>query len=70
MLERTIFIVSGSRFDPNSVTRRDFVMSEKRNKTSFFPTVQLTYLITVTKLKINSNRVYSIAFPHKRIKTI
>lgn len=36
MLERTIFIVSGSRFDPNSVTRRDFVMSEKRNKTSLF----------------------------------
>lgn len=36
MLERTIFIVSGSRFDPNSVTRRDFVMSEKEIKPHFF----------------------------------
>lgn len=36
MLARIIFTVSGSRFDPNSVTKRDFVMSEKKPKTSLF----------------------------------
>lgn len=46
MLERIIFIVSGSRLDPNSVTTRDFVMSGKEIKL-YFPTVQLGYLITV-----------------------
>lgn len=47
MLERIIFIVSGSRLDPNSVTTRDFVMSGKEIKKLYFPTVQLGYLITV-----------------------
>lgn len=46
MLERIIFIASGSRFDPNSVTKRDFVMSGKEIKPHFLNST--TYIVKVS----------------------
>lgn len=60
MLERIIFIVSGSRFDPNSVTKRDFVMSGKEIKPHLSNST--TYITTVI------SRVYFIAFLQDWIK--
>lgn len=60
ILERIIFIVSGSRFDPNSVTKRDFVMSGKETKSHFSNST--TYITT------EISRLYFIAFLQDRIK--
>lgn len=62
MLERIIFTVSGSRFDPNSVTKRDFVISGKETKPHFSNST--THIVTVI------SRVYFIAFLQDWIKCI